>query len=275
MNRLMRAIVFGAWVAAQMFGAPPAFEAAFVKINADPGCCVTTQFSADSVIFRKTDLARALMAAYGVRDFQILGPGWLGVGTSGNPGDTVFVYDIVAKAAGPVSNSQLRLMLRTLLTERFHLVLHWEQKEIAVTALLAARSGPKLHESDPGTEVDATFLGFDNVRLQQVRASDGGLRAIFTHAPLAVMAASLSAQIFGPSNTSDVVVDRTGIPGRFDFALPENPRSASGDPRTADDKLAFYKTTIQEELGLTLESRKAPVTDFLVIDHADKAPAAN
>jgi hypothetical protein len=79
----------------------PAFEVASVKINADPGCCGTTKFSADTVIFRTVVLSKVLMMAYGVRDFQILGPDWLGVaGASGNP----TVYDIEAKAAGPVSN---------------------------------------------------------------------------------------------------------------------------------------------------------------------------
>ena len=90
---------------------------------------------------------------------------------------------------------------------------------------------------------------------------------------MAALAAALSKNIFG-FKTSDMVVDMTGLSGRFDFVVREMPPPAFGDPPTAEDKLAFSRTLVQDEMGLTLERRKAPV-DMLVVDHADKTPTVN
>src|SRR5580700_11659171 len=67
-------------------------------------------------------------------------------------------YDIWAKASGPVAVSQLKLMLRTLLVERFHLKTHMEKRDYEFTVLLVAKGGPKLRQSSPGEEVERKFV---------------------------------------------------------------------------------------------------------------------
>jgi uncharacterized protein (TIGR03435 family) len=64
------------------------------------------------------------------------------------------------------------------------------------------------------------------------------------------------------------ILDRTGFADSFDFDLHWAPEH--GAP---DDSLPSFFTAIQEQMGLKLESQKAPV-EVLVIDHADK-PTAN
>ena len=77
------------------------------------------------------------------------------------PGGTA--YNISAKASGPVPVSQLKLMLRTLLAERFHLKTHMEKQDRAFTVLLVAKGGPKLRQSSPGGEVDRKLVALPGV----------------------------------------------------------------------------------------------------------------
>src|SRR3954451_4708587 len=72
---------------------------------------------------RNVPLRHALLWAYDLKDYQVSGPEWI-------KGDER--YDIVAKAAGPVPESQVRLMLQRLLTERFQLKMRRESREMSV-----------------------------------------------------------------------------------------------------------------------------------------------
>jgi len=62
-----------------------------------------------------------------------------------------------------------------------------------------------------------------------------------------------------------VVVDRTGLDGRFNVDLTWAP-----DPTTDAGPSLF--TAVQEQLGLKLEATKAPV-DVLVVDRLEKPSA--
>jgi uncharacterized protein (TIGR03435 family) len=77
------------------------------------------------------------------------------------------------------------------------------------------------------------------------------------------------------------VVDQTGLAGRWDFTLNWTPDESQfvgmgiKVPAPSDklDAPPGLFTAIQEQLGLKLDSIKAPV-DVLVIDHVEK-PSAN
>jgi uncharacterized protein (TIGR03435 family) len=255
----------------------PAFEVASVK--SWPSGRVggaTIEYSPNGLTLRGIDLWIGLTVAYGVRDFQISGPDWLQM----PPRGTGNRYDIEAKAPGPSSNDQLRLMLRTLLAERFHLTLHRETKDLPVLALMVAKGGSKLRETAPGTQIDSTWNGFANVRHEPVATPDGRRGHSFTNASMAVLAAALSASM---PFTPEPVVDMTGLAGRFDFVFHDAPRAASNNaaPRSAsdgppnfDDMVAAQRMIVQDELGLTWERRKAPV-EVLVVDHVDRMPTEN
>jgi uncharacterized protein (TIGR03435 family) len=252
---------------AQTSGSLPSFDVASVKLNENPGR-VPVRFGPDSLTLTSVDLRIAMILAYSIRDFQISGPDWLRDSAGAKR------FDITAKSSHAVPEDQLRLMLRRLLIERFHLAIHWEKKEMPVIALLVAKNAPKLHLSDSGATVDSQWLGFSNVHFQIEREPDGRILRAFTNAPMAALAAALSANISGSLTSSDVVIDMTELPGRFDFVLRDMGPAVFGDPPTVDDKLAYYKRLVQDEFGLGLERRKAPV-DVLVVDRADKVPTQN
>ncbi len=269
---MQRRVMPGGIVAMALFGAgflqgqsKPAFEVASLKLNEAPSR-TPVRFGADSVTLTSVDLRIALILAYNIRDFQIIGPDWL----RDNNGAKRF--NVTAKASKAVPEEQLRLMLRTLLAERFHLTVHWDKKSMPAVALLPFKGGPKFHPSAAGIVIDSQWLGFPNVRQQATPGADGRLQHEFTNAPMAALAAAVSASM---GAGVDPVVDLTGLPGRYDFVLRDAPRPPADEPPPSpDERIANYKTIVQDELGLTLERRKAPI-DILVVDNADKVPTEN
>ena len=226
----------------------PAFEVASVKRNNtnEPGRqgalfrenINTTQ---GSVALRNVTLNSCIKWAYGLQDPQISGPDWI----------TVERYDIVAKSAGPTSEEQLRLMLKSLLAERFKLIAQRETRSLSVVALTVGKNGPKLHESDIG---GAGTLRTSRGRIVAQSTSMGELAGV------------LSDPLRSP------VVNATGLTGRYDFTLDFS--AFVPEPDQTPDEMTATISVVQQQLGLNLERRKFP-TDILVVDHADKIPIEN
>jgi len=237
----------------------PRFEVASVKLNpTPPRGGVQIHFRPDSVHLTAAPLSIVLILAYGVRDFQIVGPDWLRLNAGGD------MFDIDAKASHPVPEEQLHLMLRTLLADRFHLTLHHEKKEMPVIAMRPARSGAKVMPSTGGVPPDTQWLGFPGVLWTGSK---------FINAPMEALAAAVGACTSGGLPP---VIDQTGLKGRYDFVPPpiRLPQPADGSALTDEDKFAGCNLVTQQAVGMTLTRTKAPV-DILVIDHADKVPTKN
>jgi uncharacterized protein (TIGR03435 family) len=223
----------------------PAFDAASLRL-ADaakeiPGPRIRT--SPDSLTIQGSSLRDCIQLAYEMPATQVTGPDWLGD----------VRLDIVAKAAGPVDEKQLHLMLRTLLGERLGVKAHVERKEIPVYALTIAKGGPKFSEST--TEGPPIFgKGKDGPNMQRVSMSD--------------LAMALS-QPFGRP-----VVDATGLKGRYDIHMNMTSYVADGNPATPMDAATIMITALQEQMGLKVEARKDAV-DVLMVDHAEKTPTEN
>jgi uncharacterized protein (TIGR03435 family) len=224
-----------------------AFEVASIRPrnSADAGQGRSSIDSAPgSLTIRNASLSSSIEWAYHVMDYQIAGPAWL----------RTEKYDITAKAAGAPMD-QLRQMLQTLLAERFQLRFQRESKELPVYALVAAKSGPKLHKADP-------------VGNTGMKGENGSY--VFRDTSMPQFAEDLSTL----SQVDRPVLDRTGIPGGFDFDLKfgENNDDLKRALITGDGASIF--TLIQEQLGLKLEARKGPV-EMLVIDRVERAPTEN
>jgi uncharacterized protein (TIGR03435 family) len=238
----------------------PAFEVASIKLSSGFSRA-PIHFGPDSVKLTAIDLRIALILAYGVRDFQIAGPDWL----RDNSGASHFTVD--AKAAHAVPEDQLRLMLRPLLADRFHLTLHHEQREMPVIALRSAGSGVKLKPTSAAALPDTQWLGFPGVSQTAVQGHH-----VFVTAPLEAVAAAVG---ICTGNALPPVVDQTNLKDRYDFTLRNlAPPPPDAPAITDDDKLAACGLIAEQDLGLTLNRAKAPV-DILVIDHADKVPTEN
>ena len=185
--------------------------------------------------------------AYGVKNFQIEGPGWL---------DTVHV-DITAKPPTGYQHAQLQALLRNLLTDRFKLAVHHESKEVPAFALVVAKGGSKLHEATKPRDFFTVRPGL----IQGARVSTGQF-------------ASALARILGHP-----VADETGLTAMYEVKVEWTPDETS--PATnADEQTAAPEpglsllTAVSDQLGLRLQTRKVPA-DLVVVDHMERAPTEN
>jgi uncharacterized protein (TIGR03435 family) len=159
-----------------------------------------------------------------------------------------------------ISDPRVQRMLQNLLAERFKLVLHWETKEVPVYELTVANGGPKLEHPE-----DAPCSLPGDSKPDGKPSCTIGLR----NGSMANFAASIVV-------LDRPVIDRTGITGRFDFRLIFEPRLGligGLETEPSDPSGPSIFTALQKQLGLKLESAKAPA-EVLVIDHLEK-PSEN
>jgi bla regulator protein blaR1 len=237
-------------VCAQPSDGPAAFEVASIKpsapgsrfdIRPDPG----GRFTARSLTVKLL-----VGLAYDVRDYQISGgPDWTNTEK----------FDIVARADHDVSRQELRMMLRTLLADRFQLQIRQDTRAMSVYSLGLAKNGPKLQEADPAT------------RRSGIRAS--GSQMIGAPATMAQLARALEDSLSRP------VLDNTNLQGKYDFKLEWSPTNNAmrfpGDDGNigSDAQGPSLFTALQEQLGLKLVREKGSGT-FLVIQRVER-PSEN
>jgi len=254
----------------------PQFEVASIKLNTGGGnnsmigSHSPGTFNADNY-----PVLGLIAGAYSVQPFQITGaPGWI---------ESTRYYIIAKPSVNPVKKpitresmekdkAEMDLMLQSLLEERFQLRLHRETKELPVYALTIAKGGLKLQpgsctEYDPNNPPPRPAPG------QKRPDFCGNLSAGGRGPTQTVDAFGITMQRFLgflPNYTGRVVIDKTGFTGTFNAHFAFTPDRAPAD---ADNSAPSLFTAIEEQLGMKLESTKAPV-EILVIDHVER-PSEN
>jgi uncharacterized protein (TIGR03435 family) len=226
-----------------------------------------------------------LLEAYGIKESQISGgPSWFDSERFEIEARSSEVEAAkISKLSPKQRNDEFQQMLRALLAERFMLTLHHATKELPVYVLTIAKNGPKFQESTyrpPEDQPDSPQpFGKAGRRPQGVWITGRG-RLTATNADLPMFANTLARVVL-----REMVFDKTGLSGKYDFNLewtpdgseelgvrtgPEAPTGGIAGSTSSGPSLF---TAIHEQLGLRLESQKAPV-DVLVIDHLDR-PSEN
>ena len=95
------------------------------------------------ITFTRVLLGTLLTRAYGIGGDQIAGPGWV----TDFAGDDSNYFTITATMPKETTVEQFQLMLRNLLADRFHLVVHHESKGFPGYELTVASGGSKLKEA--------------------------------------------------------------------------------------------------------------------------------
>lgn len=250
-------------VAAQSTVAP-SFEVASIKVNASGDGNFGFTPKPGGVMVATNVTARQIVTfAYSMQNSKVEGGSdWL---------DTVR-FDITAKASEAATPEHMLLMLRRLLTDRFKLVMHIDARDTPVFALVRARTDGRL---GPHLRASAT-PDCDAARAAQARgaalaASDG--RPICggrTRAGV-IIAGAVSMEELARNMSRLVgrmIIDRTGLTGRYDFDLtftPEADLTATAAARGEPGALPSLFVALEEQLGLKLESQRAPV-EVVVID---------
>jgi len=235
--------------------APPKFEVASIKPYKDENGGPRNSFSygPQGINFGGLSLSFIIGEAYSFPVGRIIGPGSLTKEALWAP--LAQGYDIVAKADQPVPKAQLRLMLQSLLTDRFKLAFHWETKTGPVYRLVVATGGPKFDAGDPAGSYSVSFT------------PDG---YIFRNLEMIRLVGILSGRL------DRVVVDQTGLQGLYNFVL-KMPAPAGQDLAAVKRQDRLSPETLSaadfaeslKELGLQLIPDKAPV-DYLVVDSVEK-----
>jgi uncharacterized protein (TIGR03435 family) len=266
----------------------PSFEVASVKPNKTGDGRMMIMGQPDGgIVATNFPVAALIRLSYQLQDFQLIGaPDWIANEH----------FDIVAKPtvdrpaappAGPPGETT-RLMVQSLLAERFKLAAHPDTRALPIYALVMARADGK-----PGPGLRPSTIDCEAMRGAGRGPGGGAGRGpggppAFGERPACgtmmgpgtLMSGGVPlSQLIGPLSQAAhrVVVDRTGLKGNFDIDLkwtpdqmPSGPPPPGAPPLPAiDPNGPSIFTALQEQLGLKLESQTGPV-DVLVIDHVER-----
>jgi len=246
----------------------PAFDVASVKPNRSANQ-ETASFVQPGGRYTATNVTVRMLikSAYGLHDDQLVGgPAWVNTDR----------FDISAKAEGYSTPSAFRdtarLMLRPLLVSRFKLVLREEPRDLPVYALVFASANRTLGQfvrptdaadcdavpKTPATVRDAAepanplLCGAEIYRAGHLEAR--GM-------PLSFFALNLSRW------TDHVVVDETGLDGKFDWDLQWVPEDQSS-PNPAASNGPSLVAALREQAGLKFETARRRIA-VRVIEHIE------
>lgn len=235
-------------------GTQPSFEVASVRPSQNEvGPDYNNQITVSATEFNghNVTLKRLIADAWQCQLKQVVGPAWLDRNE----------YDVAARIPAGASREQIPLMLRSLLSERFHLKEHSETRQMRVYELKVGAGGPKIKPVEAGGA-------------PAVAAGPG----FHFHGDMRQFADLLAVQFSIPAMqdpTAPVraggeqipVLDKTGLHGIYDFSVPMRPELGT-------DAFTSWKRALADQLGLNIESRKGDVP-VVVVDDIAKRPTSN
>ena len=201
-----------------------------------------TEVAYGTVRMHDVTVATCIHWAYGVQLPLLYGP----------PSLKDVHYDIVAKTEPGATDQQMRLMMRTLLSQRFGLQFHTEKRELRVYTLVVSKAGIKMHPAAPGGKA-----------FHQNSASGMVARSLTMQELADYLSDPLGAAL----------ADGTGLKGAYDFAIDFTPYVDQERSDVRPDPAAVLGAALKGELGLELVQSKHEV-DVTVVDHVDP-PTSN
>lgn len=230
----------------------PSFEVASVRPSqreVGPDYNNQIAYSPAGFTGRNVTLKRLIAEAWRCQLDQVLGPPWLDHNE----------YDIAARVPEGTRNDQIPLMIRSLLSNRFHLKEHRDTRQMRVYELTIGQGGPRIYPIQPGSP-KTPGSGF-HFRGDMRRFAD--LLAVQFSIP-AAESPNVPARAGGPQMP---VLDKTGLQGTYEFSVDLRPELGT-------DTFTAWKRALEEQLGLKIESRKGDVA-VVVVDDAAKVPSEN
>jgi uncharacterized protein (TIGR03435 family) len=247
MRIVLATIIVTVTAGSQVQAQPQGFEVATIKANhSGSGGSNSPRLTNGRLWAENASLKQILQVAYDLSALRIIGPDWLDSDR----------YDLTGIAPHGVPDTELRPMLQSLLKERFQLAAHRESREMPVYDLVVAKDGLKMALFDPG-----------HPPVPPPR--NGAASMIIGAGTMSQLANMLTGSAGRP------VLDKTGIEGRYGYALMFSPLTAQAVPESGADlgPLDLF-AALQQQLGLKLESKKDTV-EVLVVDHAERVPSEN
>jgi uncharacterized protein (TIGR03435 family) len=259
--RLMKVAVLVLAAGAIALAQRPQFEVASVKLNTANGQIdgATPQRSGDLVMFHNTQpyslifYAYHLTASYQIAGYTPLPEPWNW-------------FDVDARTGRAATDDEVRLMVQSLLEDRFKLRIHRETRDVPAYELTIVKGKASLTPFREGAVKAITIEGKSYppppVGTCLAGSWNDGTHVICHGAGMDKITAQVSHLLKAPA------VDRTALTGAYDVHFHFDPRvnpDIEPGPSLAQ--------ALQEELGLTLQKGTAPV-EVIVIDHMEK-PSEN
>jgi uncharacterized protein (TIGR03435 family) len=248
----------------------PSFEVASIRPSLSTTGLVGVRFPPGGrMIATRTTLKTLILVAWSTDWLRVTGgPSWI----------ESDAYDIEAKAEGDASQAERRIMLQSLLEDRFRLKLHPDKKELPVYSLIVtnparlgsgltlAREGDcvKIDPAKPLHEESIPFCG--GFRTLQKMQEGQAIPAVVLQGH-SVSLGGLARALASPLQRE--VVDETQLSGNFDVNLEYATSGVDTFQQTPGPTAPSIFTALQEQLGLKLESRKGSVQIY-VVDHVEK-----
>jgi uncharacterized protein (TIGR03435 family) len=232
---------------------PPSFEVASVKASPKGERAHLPAIDPSLLSVKGTTLKGLVMLAYSVPPtdpYKVAGgPEWVDT----DP------YDVDARPEAPSSRADMISMLRSLLADRFRLLVHREARDVTMNVLVVAKGGPRFGpqfhavvDGHPPSDLGRPSIARLSYPGFTIEAFLNRLRVLMTRDPL-------TGSFVGIQDVPPLL-DGTGLSGRYDIVL-------NGD--TEED----WSSMLERQLGLKLVRRKVSV-ETTVIDSATK-PASN
>jgi uncharacterized protein (TIGR03435 family) len=241
-------------------------------------------------------LAEVIRRAFGVAAYALSTPHWT----------EEEHFDIHATIPDGRHREDVPAMLRTLLVQRFALIVHHESRQVPAFVLTVSDKGHRMRQSvGPIVPSSPTTAGGDSNRVSEgdrqlthttLNSEDGG-RLVFTARPdggMEIIASNMTMSTLAADLTGVLgrpVFDRTGLTDSYELTLsvtsedvalmlPSGMRETTGAVRSGSEAVASAPASPAsivnsiERLGLRLESRRMPI-DVIVVDQVSKRPTPN
>jgi uncharacterized protein (TIGR03435 family) len=247
-------IIFLAAALSTAFGQnPPSFDIADVHASvrsATPRA--PASFRASRYEIRQASMVELIGTAYNVEfDNVVGGPSWLEADR----------FDVIAKAAPSTLPETARLMLQTLLADRFKLAVHKETRPMPAFVLTVAKGKPKMKEAD----------GSGDTGCRPQPPSDSRPYAWFICRNMTMEALVARLRMSGGAYFPNPVIDSTGLKGTWNFEVGWAPKAQL--TRLGADGISVFDA-VEQQLGLKLEPQNVP-TSVIVVDRVNEKPTDN
>jgi len=211
---------------------------------------------------REASMVDMIAKAYRVDPNSIVGgPSWLETDR----------FDVRAKTPPNTTLDGVNQMLRTLLAERFKLMVHTEIRPMPGFVLSAGKGAPKMVLSQSSTEPNCRYKPQPELAPEAIMKLD----YICQNTTMDVLAENLhdwaGGVNFNKFYITGPTVNATGLKGGWDFELRWN---AKGDlQRAGADGISLFDA-VDKQLGLKLEAKTYPMP-VIIVDSANEMPAEN
>lgn len=283
MMRSFRAVAVLALLSSRIFaqGTPPPARAAASSESNQPQTTPTPEFEIADIhpstssdgprftggflldgryILHQATMADLIATAYGLKNSTYVqgGPSWLDWDH----------FDIVAKVPPGTTQETAKVMLQSLLADRFKLVVHHGDALVPAFLLTIASGKPNLKPASPTTDTGSCQ------RQDKPNAEPGpppsSIQLVCHSASLSSLADTLNDDGAG-GYLSYPVIDSTGLTGDYDFDLKWTPKFFL--TRVGPSAASIFQA-LEQQLGLKLEFKTTP-RPGLVVDSVDEKPTPN